>query len=305
MLDASDHNPSLLGQGSSEISRIQIISEDQYAEYIRAKTTINQFADRFEAARDAIGQAREALEELDQAAGRKTRIPSPRPLDKAAKEAADAHDKPPNSSKKSPTTSRPSNSKNASRTSPTNKPKTSARTSSRSKTSIPKRHKPNNSAKTSTRCSNASNANNREAEQLERTSNKVNQAATLLEMAAKFRQIYETQVSLAKRFGTIVEELRHGEDQNRRLLPSLAETQEKNREALDEFKAELRRRAEALPNDDPGSRTADRFRAQVPRRARDRRAGNPDGCRRQTRQGRRSDATPSPTPNAPARCSNA
>ena len=45
----------------------------------------------------------------------------------------------------------------------------------------------------------------------------------------------------------IVEEFRHGEDQNRRLLPSLAETQEKNRRALDDFKVELRRRAEALP----------------------------------------------------------
>ncbi len=79
----------------------------------------------------------------------------------------------------------------------------------------------------------------------------VKQAATLLEMAARFRQIYESQKSLAKRFGTIVEELRLGEDRNRRLLPSLAETQDKNRKALDDFKTELRRRAEALPNDNP------------------------------------------------------
>jgi hypothetical protein len=68
-------------------------------------------------------------------------------------------------------------------------------------------------------------------------------------MAAKFRQIYEAQANLAKRFGTIVEELRNGNDQNRRLLPSLADTQEKNRKALDEFKTELQRRLDALPAD--------------------------------------------------------
>ena len=56
MLDATDHNPSLSGQGSSEISRIQIISEAEYAQYIRAKTTISQFTARFQAAADAIDQ---------------------------------------------------------------------------------------------------------------------------------------------------------------------------------------------------------------------------------------------------------
>ena len=89
MLDASDHNPSLLGQGSSEISRIQIISEDQYAEYIRAKTTINQFANRFQAARDAMDAAKEALEKLKQAVEKG----DPAAIEKAAEEAKQAHEK--------------------------------------------------------------------------------------------------------------------------------------------------------------------------------------------------------------------
>ena len=89
MIDASDHNPSLLGQGSSEISRIRIISEDQYAEYIRAKTTIDQFASRFEAARDAMDDARDALEKLREAAGKG----DPEAIGKAAEEAAKAHEK--------------------------------------------------------------------------------------------------------------------------------------------------------------------------------------------------------------------
>jgi hypothetical protein len=89
MIDATDHNPSLLGQGSSEISRIQIISEDQYAQYIRAKTTIDQFSSRFQAAKDAIDQAREALDKLKEASEKG----DPEAIKKAAEAAAKAHEK--------------------------------------------------------------------------------------------------------------------------------------------------------------------------------------------------------------------
>jgi hypothetical protein len=86
-LDAADHNPSLLGQGSSEISRIRVISEDEYAAYIRSKTTIDQFSKRFQAAREAMEKARESLEELQKAseAGKADEIA------KALGDAAKAH----------------------------------------------------------------------------------------------------------------------------------------------------------------------------------------------------------------------
>ena len=77
----------------------------------------------------------------------------------------------------------------------------------------------------------------------------VAEAGKILEMAAKYRQIYDTQVSVTNRIRTIAEEIHKGNDQNRRLLPSLAETQEKNRAALDKFAADLKSRAENL--DDP------------------------------------------------------
>jgi hypothetical protein len=54
-----------------------------------------------------------------------------------------------------------------------------------------------------------------------------------------------------KRLANLVEELRLGMDANRRQLPLLGETQRKNRETLDSFKAELKRRIEALPPDMP------------------------------------------------------
>ena len=66
-LEASDHNPSLLGQGASEISRIQIISEEDYAARIRAKTTLEQFNARYTAIAAAREKAVQALREMDQA----------------------------------------------------------------------------------------------------------------------------------------------------------------------------------------------------------------------------------------------
>ena len=77
----------------------------------------------------------------------------------------------------------------------------------------------------------------------------IRKAGSLLEMAAKFQAIYQSQVSLAQRFDKIHREIARGNDQNRRMLPLLADTQQKNREALDAFATELKKRAEAL--DDP------------------------------------------------------
>ena len=245
LLDASDHNPSLLGQGSSEISRIQIISEEQYAEYIRSKTTLNQFANRFQAARDAMDEAKEKLEELKQAVEKG----DPAAIEKAAEEAKQAHEKAAELLEKiagdfpafelekrlqelaeKQIDDIQENIAPLDNFDP-NAPKADQQAAIDEMLKRLQRQQP-------------------QAEQLDDDVAKVNQVAVLLEMAAKFRQIYEAQASLAKRFGTIVEELRRGEDQNRRALPLLGENQQKNREALDEFKAELRRRAEALPNDD-------------------------------------------------------
>jgi hypothetical protein len=246
MLDASDHNPSLLGQGSSEISRIQIISDAQYAEYIRAKTTINEFTNRFQAAKDAIDQARKALENLQQASAKG----DPDAIQQAADTAKNAHQQ-----------AADLLTKIAKDFTAFELEKRLQDLAEKQANDLRENIKPleNFDPKAPQADQQAAieemlkrlGRQQAQAEHLDDDVTKVNQAATLLEMAARFRQIYESQANLAKRFGTIVEELRHGEDQNRRLLPSLAETQQKNREALDAFTTELRRRTEALPQDDP------------------------------------------------------
>jgi hypothetical protein len=234
MLEASDHNPSLLGHGSSEISRIKIISEDEYAQYIRSKTTTEQFAARFDAARQAIDEARKALEQLRDAE-------SEEDAEKALENAKDAHKK-------------------------------AAELMDRIAGDFPafeleKRLQDLAEKQADTLRQNLDDLNQpnpdpekllkrlgqqqQQRQEIEQDAKLARDAAKILEMAAKFREIYENQVSVTKRFATIVEELRKGENQNRRLLPALAETQLKNRQALDEFKVEMRRRIDALADADP------------------------------------------------------
>ena len=246
MLDASDHNPSLLGQGSSEISRIQIISEDDYARYIRAKTTLSQFSARFQAARDAIDDARKALENLKDAAAKGDADATTKAAQAAKETHAKAADLLDRIAGDFPAFELEKRLQELAEKQAGDVRENIAPLENFNP-NAPKKDQDDAIEKMLDRLG----RRQEQAAPLAQDLEQMKQAATLMEMAARFRQIYESQKSLAKRFATIVEELRQGDDRNRRLLPSLAETQQKNRQALDEFKTELRRRADALPNDDP------------------------------------------------------
>lgn len=88
-LEAGDTNPSLLGQSVSEPSRIHIITREQYAEMLRAQTTIEEFGARYEALRDQLEAARETLEKLLAAAD----SGDPAATEEARKKAFEAHEK--------------------------------------------------------------------------------------------------------------------------------------------------------------------------------------------------------------------
>ena len=246
MLDASDHNPSLLGQGSSEISRIRVISEDEYAKLIRARTTLAEFSARFEAAREAIREAREALEKLDKAVDGG----NPDAIREAAKAAADAHRKSAEMldriAEDFPAFELEKRLKDLA--------DTQAETLRENLGELEKLDPaaPKEDLKQQLDAMRERLGREQEPEQqLDQNADLARQAGLLMEMAARFRQIYESQANLSKRFGGIVDELRHGIDQNRRQLPLLGETQRKNRAALDDFKAELKRRIDSMPDEQP------------------------------------------------------
>ncbi len=240
-LEASDHNPSLLGQGASEISRVQIISEDDYAARIRAKTTLEQFSARYAAIAQAFKNSRESLDAMDKAAD----LNDPAAVEEARKKAAAAHEQAAalveQLAADFPAFQLEQRLKDL-----------AAKGAADAKANLDQLAKfdPKGTEADQRRAiremRDRLGAREQEHQQLQQDAKFIAEAGKILEMAAKFQQIYQTQVSLTGRIRTIAEEIHKGNDQNRRLLPSLAETQEKNREALDAFAAELKRRCDGL-----------------------------------------------------------
>ena len=64
-LEATDVNPSLAGIGASEIVRLQVISEEEYAENLRTKIRSEEFAKRYYDAMEALDALKKALENAE------------------------------------------------------------------------------------------------------------------------------------------------------------------------------------------------------------------------------------------------
>ncbi len=64
LVEARDRNPSLLGVSASPATKVQIISEEEYAAGIRLRTTLEEFAARYRALRETLESVLESLEAL-------------------------------------------------------------------------------------------------------------------------------------------------------------------------------------------------------------------------------------------------
>lgn len=91
-LEATDTNPSLMGVTTSDTVRVQIISKEEYADQIRARTTVEEFAARYDLANEKFDNAKKALEELQKTASDKNAKPEEieKSLQKARQSMADA-----------------------------------------------------------------------------------------------------------------------------------------------------------------------------------------------------------------------
>ncbi|RBP45045.1 hypothetical protein DES53_10340 [Roseimicrobium gellanilyticum] len=92
MLEARDRNPSLLGVGSSPPARVKIISEEEYGEQVRLRTTLAEFVERYRALREKLEAAQKSLEKVAEAAkaGDKDKLDEARKeAEKAQREAAE------------------------------------------------------------------------------------------------------------------------------------------------------------------------------------------------------------------------
>ncbi|MEX2580234.1 MAG: hypothetical protein WD342_14345 [Verrucomicrobiales bacterium] len=82
-LQATDRNPSLLGVAASEVARIQIISDEEYANIIRTRTTLEEFEERYRIVAKSLAALAEKL-----AAVREARDGGDAQAEASAREAA-------------------------------------------------------------------------------------------------------------------------------------------------------------------------------------------------------------------------
>lgn len=66
--EATDTNPSLMGIGNSPVSRIEIISTENYAQMVRDRTTLEEFMQRYQVLSDQLEALNQALKDLEKAA---------------------------------------------------------------------------------------------------------------------------------------------------------------------------------------------------------------------------------------------
>lgn len=234
-VEATDHNPTLLGQGSSEISEIHIISEEDYAAHIRARTTLDEFNARYRAIQEALEAARKSLDQVQKALDSK----DAHAIQKTSEQAAKAHgeatrlleqlanDFPAFATEKrlADIARQSANDLQPNIEALRNLPKAGNAAQQQAALDAMKQRM---------------GAQRKQQEQLEQDAELMAQAGAVLSMASKLKQIYQTQQSLAQRIKTIAVEIYKGKKDNARLLKSLADTQEKNREALDKFANDLR-----------------------------------------------------------------
>jgi hypothetical protein len=69
-LETTDTNPDETGRAASEVARVEIVSEEEYARMLRERTSVEQFLERYRAATWAMEAVREAMEKLEEALGK-------------------------------------------------------------------------------------------------------------------------------------------------------------------------------------------------------------------------------------------
>ncbi len=245
-IDAQDHNPTMLGQASSNVSRIQIISKEKYAELIRARTAISNLQNKHSAARDAMDAARESLEKLRDAVQKN----NPEEVAKAAKAAADAHRKAVDTLKRV-AEDFPAFKIEKELSDLAEQQQADLEENLRELEKFDPQAPAEEQKQQVEDFIERAGKREEQQEKIEQDFAAIKEQGIFIELAMRFRSIHVAQASLLKRLDAIVRELQQGMDRNRTAIPLLGETQEKNRQALLRFTADLKAAIEKAPKDEP------------------------------------------------------
>jgi hypothetical protein len=240
--EASDRNPSLLGISTSEVARVQIISEEDYAAILRARISIEEFTARYQVAMDALQQAREALAAMEQAAASGDAEATAKATEAAAAALENARKTMEQIAKDFPAFEMEK--ELAVAAAEATKPVQEARQLLQALGPQPDPAKAAEAARQAMEKLGAAQAPMDEKKQ---DAELVAQAGKVLELAAELREIHANQKSLSDRMLNLAKELASGHDANAAQLEGLARLQKDNAERLRQTARTLKERAAALP----------------------------------------------------------
>ena len=240
--EAADRNPSLLGITTSGVSRVQIISEEEYAAIIRARTSVDEFTARYQAAMDALQQAREAVEAMEKAA----RSGDPEATAKATKTAEAALE---NALRTMDQIAKdfPAFELEKDLAGAAAKAAQPIKDAQMAVQALGPNPDPAKAAEAARQAMEKLGAAQAPVEKAQQDAALVAKAGKVLELAAELREIHANQRSLADRMITLAKQLASGEDANAAQLEGLSRLQKDNAERLRQTAAELKKRAADLP----------------------------------------------------------
>lgn len=240
--EAMDRNPSLLGQGVSEVVRVKIISEKEYAERIRSKVQLREFTARYRALSDAIRQSKEALAKLDKAAN----TGEPKDFADAKKDAESAHGKAEELAEKMANDFKAFAMENRlSEIAKEAAGKLAANKAGLAKMSLASGEA--NARRQIAEMQKRLGGVEKQAEQVAQDAEHVQKVGAVTEMAAQFKKIHRAQKSILERMQVIGQEVAFGDTRNTAQLKNLGRQEKLNREAIMNLATELKKRSDDLP----------------------------------------------------------
>lgn len=240
--EASDRNPSLLGITTSGVARVQIISEEDYAAILRTRITVEEFTARYQAALDALQQAREALQAMEKAAASGDAESTAKATEAAAAALAKAKQTMEQIAEDFPAFEMEK--ELAAAAEQAAKPVEEARQVLQA---LGPKPDPTQAAQAARDAMEKLGTAQAPVEQKQQDAELVAQAGKVLELAAELREIHANQKSLSDRLFNLAKELASGKDTNAAQLEGLARLQKDNAERLRKTAQALKERAAALP----------------------------------------------------------
>ena len=243
-LEATDQNPSLLGVGVSDLVRVQIISEEDYAERIRSQFELKKFTARYRALAEAVKNSRESLNDLEKAIA----SGDPKAIEAARKNAAETHKKAAELTQKIADDFKAFDLEGRLKEAAgdaAQKLKTNQQQLQKLNPNASKEELKKSIEEMKQRLGQAA----QKSEQLQQDAEKTKKAGRVLEMAARYRKLLANQKSIAERMAILAEEVAKGNLNNVGRLEGLSRIQKENRNNLLKFAQELRDRSNDLPED--------------------------------------------------------